>query len=673
MAAGLAVVVAYAAYRGRPAPGSNSLMVLGMALFVWSFTYAISWLVNSHEQQHVWVTITYLGVVVVPPAVLVLVIEYTRRQYLLTRWVWTILIVEPIATLLILATDSYFGLFFAGHQYTTDIVNGGFGFWLNTVFGFGLVLIALGLLLRTLVSEQRFYRAQTASITLAIVLPYIGAILGVFGLNPFPEIDLTPLAFTISCLLLGYALFRLGLFKAIPVARDQLVESMNEGVILFDARGRIADINPAACAMTGLEATCIGMSADDAFPDYPDEVARLRAGEKKIVIKFGAENPHYIEASPVVVNDSRHKELIATVVVLQDITETTLAREAEREQHALADALRASAQAISSTLDFNEVLDKILETVGNVLDGDVFLLALTDSLEKTAEFVRVLGDRTFTQHIHEGESVIIEERRSLKYMRDTKQTIVMSDIWGQPDIKPTQIHESIQSTIETPLYVADILLGFLIVESTQLDAYQQKHADALRAIGDQAAVAIQNTRLLAELKTMATTDGLTGALNRHGFMKVVDHEILRSARTDTPLSLLVIDVDNFKKINDQRGHLIGDVVLCGVVNSCQNNVRAIDAVARFGGDEIIVLLLDTRADEAQIVAERIRKTLAGKGITVESEEPVEVTISIGIACQSGAQLDFDALFKVADGELYKVKQSGGNNVRAACECPISLS
>lgn len=662
VSAGFSVVVAYAAYRSRPAPGSGSLMVLGMALFVWSFTYAISWLVNSPAQQRLWVAITYLGVVVVPPAVLVLVIEYTRRQNLLTRWVWAILIGEPILTLALLATDSYHGLFSAGYQFTSNILNGGFGFWLNIVFDFGLILISLGMLLRTLFNEQRFFRAQTAAITLAIALPYFGAIAGVFGLNPFSDIDLTPLAFTISSILLGYALFRLGLFKAIPVARDQLVESMNEGVILFDARGRIADINPAACAMANLHPSSIGMSADEAFTDFPEVVARLRAGEQKVVIKIKAEELRYIEASPVVVYNASHTELVATLVVLQDITEATLAREAEREQHALADALRASAQAISSTLDSNEVLDKILENVSHVLAYEVVLLALTDSAGETAELMRVIGDYSVIQCVQEGEKVVIEDHASLKYMRESKQTVIATDIWSRAGAKPGQIHETIQSVVETPLFVADNLLGFLIVESVQPNAYQQKHADALRAFGDQAAVAIQNARLHAELQAMATTDGLTGALNRHGFMQVVNREILRSIRNEMPLSLLVIDVDNFKKINDKRGHLIGDEVLCGVVNCCQNNIRAIDAVARFGGDEIIVLLLDTCADGARSVAERIRKTLSDRGIVITDEEPVDVTISVGIACQSGTGLDYDALFKAADSELYRAKQSGGNKV-----------
>ncbi len=162
-----------------------------------------------------------------------------------------------------------------------------------------------------------------------------------------------------------------------------------------------------------------------------------------------------------------------------------------------------------------------------------------------------------------------------------------------------------------------------------------------------------------ELARLATCDPLTGLLNRRGFDQRVGHEIERHRRSSEPFSILLCDLDHFKAINDRHGHVVGDRVLTRVASTLLDGVRAIDAVARVGGEEIAVLLVHCDRDGAYSVADRLRLAVAES----HPGEP-DVTISIGIAEAGPDELPAQ-LYTRADGALYEAKHAGRNCIRAA--------
>ncbi|HZV66695.1 MAG TPA: GGDEF domain-containing protein [Telluria sp.] len=167
------------------------------------------------------------------------------------------------------------------------------------------------------------------------------------------------------------------------------------------------------------------------------------------------------------------------------------------------------------------------------------------------------------------------------------------------------------------------------------------------------------------LERLAASDPLTGADNRRRFIEQVEVEIARFQRSGAPFSVVALDLDNFKAINDRYGHIAGDDVLKGFVQKCREAIRPYDSIARVGGEEFMVLLPQTQLDAARAVAERLRIAVANASFASGLELLTEVTVSSGVS-QSGRDGDtMDAILRVADIRLYRAKHQGRNCVIAA--------
>ncbi|WP_244628411.1 GGDEF domain-containing protein [Tardiphaga robiniae] len=167
------------------------------------------------------------------------------------------------------------------------------------------------------------------------------------------------------------------------------------------------------------------------------------------------------------------------------------------------------------------------------------------------------------------------------------------------------------------------------------------------------------------LERLAATDPLTGAGNRRQFIERIGTEIARAKRSGAPLSLLSLDLDHFKEVNDSRGHIVGDEVLCEFVRKCLEAIRPYDSVARVGGEEFMVLLPGATLDAACAVGDRLRLAIERNAFEVGSRPSIDVTISIGVS-EFGRDGDtLDAFLRVADQRLYRAKDQGRNCVIAA--------
>jgi diguanylate cyclase (GGDEF)-like protein len=162
---------------------------------------------------------------------------------------------------------------------------------------------------------------------------------------------------------------------------------------------------------------------------------------------------------------------------------------------------------------------------------------------------------------------------------------------------------------------------------------------------------------------MATRDGLTAAFNKRYLLDALHREIAQYERHCRPLTLLMIDVDHFKKINDQFGHLAGDEVLMEICRRAGAVIRRGEVLARYGGEEFAVILCETSLDDARLTAERLRDEIAGSVVTT-SHGDVPVTVSIGMACHSTIEsITANELIDRADRQLYAAKAAGRNCVR----------
>ena len=177
---------------------------------------------------------------------------------------------------------------------------------------------------------------------------------------------------------------------------------------------------------------------------------------------------------------------------------------------------------------------------------------------------------------------------------------------------------------------------------------------------NQASVALTNVELHDRLRTQATTDELTGLANHRRFQETLVHEIEHAHRAGTPLALLMLDIDNFKAVNDTHGHQQGDAVLREVARILRRTCRAIDQPARYGGEELAVILPATDLSGAHTLAERIRRALHAHAIPLEDGARLSVTASIGIAELERDGQDAPSLIALADAALYEAKRAGKN-------------
>lgn len=186
----------------------------------------------------------------------------------------------------------------------------------------------------------------------------------------------------------------------------------------------------------------------------------------------------------------------------------------------------------------------------------------------------------------------------------------------------------------------------------------------------------QLSTLNNELAHMARTDALTGLDNRRHFMDMARREFSRSRRTGASFSLLLVDADHFKSINDTWGHDVGDRALQAIATLLKTSVRSHDTPARFGGEEFTILLPDTGCHEAGIIAERIRAAVENN-LLMEEQRPVRFTVSIGCTTANArdGEVDLDGMFKRADVALYAAKKNGRNRIEhypgPECIAPVA--
>lgn len=211
----------------------------------------------------------------------------------------------------------------------------------------------------------------------------------------------------------------------------------------------------------------------------------------------------------------------------------------------------------------------------------------------------------------------------------------------------------------------DRVLG---VQETAFPEYLERYVQIAQAVGDVCGLAIDNARSYEKLKKnenrlreMATTDSLTQVSNHRHFMEKAEFEVYRAARYNSKFSLIYLDIDNFKKINDTYGHPSGDQVLEDVAALCAHELRQNDLLGRIGGEEFAMGIIEADVNETREVAERIRQTIAGHQFEAGAAR-IQCTVSIGIAAYSGPEDDLTRMMRRADDQLYQAKRNGKNRI-----------
>jgi diguanylate cyclase (GGDEF)-like protein len=216
-------------------------------------------------------------------------------------------------------------------------------------------------------------------------------------------------------------------------------------------------------------------------------------------------------------------------------------------------------------------------------------------------------------------------------------------------------------------------IGAVALYSTELVCYTEEHLRLLDMIMQPVSDALHNALLFENARQTALTDLLTGLPNMRAFSVHFDRELSAAARSDLPMSILVIDLNDFKKVNDTHGHMVGDRVLAQIGRTIRGQLRDIDLIARYAGDEFVVLLPMTDYDQAGFVVNRIQNAIGDFAFMSSEGAVVTITASIGAATIPGDGHTFEELMMQADKRMYRTKDDVKARARATYPRRIALS
>ncbi|KPL00132.1 MAG: hypothetical protein AMJ91_05300 [candidate division Zixibacteria bacterium SM23_73_3] len=330
--------------------------------------------------------------------------------------------------------------------------------------------------------------------------------------------------------------------------------------------------------------------------------------------------------------------------------------ELEKSQ-AQIETIYETSHTLGERLNLDEVVEEILNMVQNILGYgffSIFILFDKDTLS-------LLGE------IKEGEKKKYPEPKAER-LKGVLQGVVSTgepkrifDITKDPDFESDT--DGIKSFIAVPMISRGKVIGVMIARSTQIGAFLDQDEKIFSILASSAALAVENALLHQKTQELTIVDELTGLYNFRYFSNKLRAEIRRAKRYHLPLSLIMIDIDWFKRCNDTYGHLFGNRVLQEMSQRIKESVRDVDVICRYGGEEFAVILPQTKKTDAQMIGERIRHRVeSGDFVSEDKDSKAKITVSLGVASYPENGRTSKELIEKVDEALYLAKGRGKNLV-----------
>ncbi len=325
--------------------------------------------------------------------------------------------------------------------------------------------------------------------------------------------------------------------------------------------------------------------------------------------------------------------------------------------------LHRASQALGAALDEDAVLAAGLEAAGEFAPFDFAAITVYDADAREHRIAHAEGEKaerflgkTFKDNTSL-TAMVVKNRHYLPYRGEYEP--------GTHVVFTKRLRlDGMRSLLILPLIVREDAVGTVILAAARKDAFGANVRSTLTLLSNQLAVSLANAHAVKRLEEMATTDGLTGCLNKRTFNEKLEEQLAGASRFGRKLSLLVTDIDHFKSVNDTYGHATGDVVIKELGHILNRLKRETDIVSRFGGEEFCVLCEETDTEGAFILAERIREEVEATIFKTELGD-LQVTASLGVATFPEHASTAHGLFEITDKALYEAKNNGRNQVRSA--------
>ncbi len=322
-------------------------------------------------------------------------------------------------------------------------------------------------------------------------------------------------------------------------------------------------------------------------------------------------------------------------------------------------------KTLTSTLDIKEVLRIIMQKVNELLEPSSFSLLLLNEETMTLKHeVKISKNRP----VEEDNNIILKVGEGLiGWVAKEGKPVLFPDPtkslkYSTPPNIGIEKHEN--SLICAPLKSKGKILGVIKIVSTNAigKLFGEEDLKTIQTICDYSSIAIENAKNFARVQELTITDDTTSLFNSRYLHSLLDSEVIRAKRYDKEFSMIFLDLDRFKEVNDTHGHIYGSTLLKEVGEIILENIRSVDIATRYGGDEFVIILPETGKEKAVLTAERLRASIAKHMFLQSRGLKIQFTASFGVATYPVDAQTKEELIKMADEAMYKVKDKGRNGV-----------
>jgi len=440
-----------------------------------------------------------------------------------------------------------------------------------------------------------------------------------------------------------------GLLSRRPAVHPYL-DSLPVPVALLDERAVVLQMSPAFARLLGVERKeALGKKAGEFFPHLAEEIALACLKAQGLRRRLSLGDRHYeLLLSPPEEGQTRS-------LLLEDITEFVRLQEELRRRNRELMVINTISSVFISAHEMAGVFHKLIEKVMLITDLSSAWMVLKEEDELVLKAAAGVS-RVFREKLQEG--ALEGLHRQAQQCREPLLVLEAEELEAHKEL----LQEGFAFLVGIPIRVGLESVGVLVVAHRSAVEFDFDMASLLQLVGNYTSLVVEKVRLFQEAERLAITDGLTGIFNIRYFYESLNNEVARTRRYNTPFSIAIYDIDNFKQINDTYGHQAGDEVLKAVAGIMRQVSRKSDIVARYGGEEFVVILPNTTKQEALSQALRLKESVEGAGYL---DGAIRLTISGGIATFPEDASDDKGLLYAADMALYEAKARGKRQIRLA--------
>jgi diguanylate cyclase (GGDEF)-like protein len=623
-------ILALISWRRRSAKSSKALFFLLLAITQWCLSSALEGISTTLFYKILFSVIAYIGITTTPVLLLIFISQYTNFDKWITKRNLFFFFIIPALTLIMAATNTLHGLLWSDISLKYNDIAGIYGFyihgpfyWIHMVYSYTLVIAAIIILLFSLIKFKKLYSVQTRILLYGSIIPFAGNIIYSFTPNTIKGIEITPVCFTVTGILIFFAILHFKLLDFSPVAWELIIENLNDGVMVFDNNKMVIEFNENIKHILNIENIKIGENREQLFAEYPEinlfcnyknynkpgEVCIKKSGKK-----------HYLKIRYLPLFDRKKKIIIGKILILNDITSQKIAEQ----------KLLETKNLLSDIIDFLPDATFAINNHGEVISWNKSMEKIT-GIQKN----EIIGKADYMYSV-------------LLYGKSRPMLI---DLVLKRDPEIEKLYDYIE-------FVEDKIIAELHLKDKKITNNKTMHiwsiASTLYDSNGNIIGAIESFRDITERKIIERKlhhisfhDSLTGLYNRAFFRE----ELKRIDKIrEKPISIIMADLNGLKLVNDAFGHEQGDILLKKTSKIIKNCCRSSDIIARWGGDEFIILLPKTDATVAAEIIDRIKNKCNN---STRSKIPISISLGFGTKLKDSDKLN--AVLLKAEESMYKHK------------------